>query len=121
MGKSSEQLKIENERTSGQVDKWTSEQVNRTIEVEMKNVLKINAGTACSDRANEVEPRPNGRQLIFLFSYILINASEKFYRIAVKNNFIRLCVIRKFSCIFAITLIINKKTSQCTGELYLVK
>jgi hypothetical protein len=25
----------------------------------MKNVLKINAGIACSDRANEVEPRPN--------------------------------------------------------------
>ncbi|MDR0602790.1 MAG: hypothetical protein LBG80_00625 [Bacteroidales bacterium] len=28
-------------------------------EVEMKNVLKINAGIACLDRANEVEPRPN--------------------------------------------------------------
>jgi two-component SAPR family response regulator len=28
--------------------------------VEMENVLKINAGIACSDRANEVEPRPNG-------------------------------------------------------------
>jgi hypothetical protein len=26
----------------------------------MENVLKINAGIACSDRANEVEPRPNG-------------------------------------------------------------
>ena len=24
-----------------------------------KNVLKINASIACSDRANEVEPRPN--------------------------------------------------------------
>ncbi|MDR0606353.1 MAG: hypothetical protein LBG80_18925 [Bacteroidales bacterium] len=27
----------------------------------MKNVLTINAGIACSDRANEVEPRPNVR------------------------------------------------------------
>ncbi|MDR0603625.1 MAG: hypothetical protein LBG80_04900 [Bacteroidales bacterium] len=25
----------------------------------MENVLKINAGIACLDRANEVEPRPN--------------------------------------------------------------
>ena len=29
------------------------------FKVEMENVLKINAGIACSDKANEVEPRPN--------------------------------------------------------------
>ncbi|MDR0604663.1 MAG: hypothetical protein LBG80_10210 [Bacteroidales bacterium] len=29
------------------------------VYVEMENVLKINAGTACLDRSNEVEPRPN--------------------------------------------------------------
>ncbi|MDR0603497.1 MAG: hypothetical protein LBG80_04240 [Bacteroidales bacterium] len=28
----------------------------------MENVLKINAGIACSDRTNEVEPRPNGEE-----------------------------------------------------------
>ncbi|MDR0603332.1 MAG: hypothetical protein LBG80_03405 [Bacteroidales bacterium] len=30
------------------------------VYVEMENVLKINAGIACLDRTNEVEPRPNG-------------------------------------------------------------
>ncbi|MDR0604451.1 MAG: hypothetical protein LBG80_09145 [Bacteroidales bacterium] len=34
----------------------------------MENVLKINAGIACSDRANEGEPRPNeGANNIFMY------------------------------------------------------
>jgi hypothetical protein len=36
-----------------QVDKWTNEQDNKGLK------WKISAGIACSDRANEVEPRPN--------------------------------------------------------------
>ena len=32
---------------------------NRCKKVEMENRLKINAGRACKDRTNEVEPRPN--------------------------------------------------------------
>jgi hypothetical protein len=39
----------------------TSEKfIIHSLGVEMENVLKINAGYACSDRANEVDPRPNG-------------------------------------------------------------
>jgi hypothetical protein len=40
--------------------------------VEMENVLKINAGIACADRANEVEPRPNGETNYFHPSCIFI-------------------------------------------------
>jgi hypothetical protein len=39
------------------------------VYVEIENVLKINAGTACLDRSNEVEPRPNeGRKKTTSFS-----------------------------------------------------
>jgi hypothetical protein len=43
-----------------QVDKWTNEQDNKGLK------WKINAGIACSDRANEVEPRPNEDRAVTL-------------------------------------------------------
>ncbi|MDR0603836.1 MAG: hypothetical protein LBG80_05990 [Bacteroidales bacterium] len=40
------------------------------VYVEMKNVLKINAGIACLDRANEVLPRPNVRLSSFILHFL---------------------------------------------------
>ncbi|MDR0602942.1 MAG: hypothetical protein LBG80_01395 [Bacteroidales bacterium] len=37
----------------------------------MENVLKINAGIACSDRANKVEPRPNEEMKLCVFGQTL--------------------------------------------------